>query len=450
VSQKTLLRRLLEAMRTYDDGDQTGATGEVLTEHIRTRDFYGSPLNEIEFAVPYPTLPIGKSTQWDGSQFRGVTPQTFGAPVKSVFEIGQLAIRMKEADETLDAPQLERYPPHVALAAIDPAQMLEDNPVVKVLSADLSPDNDPAQIPEDIDLLSAWPIPPLSGEGALPVRVVVFLETLRCIAAPKTDTNVDRLDKGLLTPKKLPKGYLSQHLRGFNGPLVIKDNEPTGRVLNDAEQRKLFRQTFLAVYTHLLLRHLAVKRPEFIASVVDTEDSQKRGLLFKQSLKNVADPNWAAAIRAAYHCIRTDKFRDLYLEPIHFLKGLGGLDFQPLHFGGFRVQPADRFIRLPATLEAILHLCIDRAGSKGELYADHCQWMHEALDDERRIERADEILQPDKWHLHTFPAGGSQHELGPGVSLATWSCLCAVLEALAAGVLKADLDAPDGAPPQDE
>lgn len=396
---RTLLRRLLEAARTLD-GTVDASGYEGLPDYIRSRDFYGSPLNNIEAAVPYPHLPLRPDPLWQA--------------------------------DAMDEPA--RYPPHTAME-------LQGNTDI------------------EIDVVSTWPIPPLPDEGGLPVRAVIFLEALRCIAAPKTDTNVEYLAEGILAPKKLMQGYFTQVIQGYNGPLVLRNNEPTGQNMDDPGlrgellQRRLFRETFLAVYTHVLLRHLAVRQRSFVTSIVNTLDDRKRGNLFKQALSLPQDSPWTAAINSAYHCIRRPTFRQLFLGPdghhgpATYLIGLDGLSELPLGKpGAYFLEPHERTIRLPKTLAALMHLCIERAGPKGSLFADNAGWMRTILEDAERFERIDDLLSPEHWLEFEFPAGDKQHDGGPGVHLATWSCLCAVFEALSAGVLSTNPDAPGDAP----
>ncbi len=302
--------------------------------------------------------------------------------------------------------------------------------------------------------------------------MVVFLEALRCIAAPITDTNVSYLPQGMLAPDCLKRGYFCQTVRKKNGhddgliwppASVVHGNEAKADPFVAGGDRRLqdrmFRSSILATYTHVLLRSAAKRFPRFCSEVVEQPDHRVRYETFRQALATEENASWRPVVDAAAAFIRHAAFHRLYLED-HFGDSLRGLEkdtrlsgrravMEPVTLTVATTEQHDICLsmQLPPILAALLHVCVSGTGVSGSLFPETHKRLAPLLYDEHRAGRLAHMLkrtsEPGGLHNLGDSADGScwvmldvPHDTGktpvPSAALVEWASFCLVIEAILA------------------
>lgn len=326
----------------------------------------------------------------------------------------------------------------------------------------LYPERSPILGDERQWLVEDWPLPPAPND--VPESLIVFQELLRCVAAPLLDTEpAEHADEGLLRPGVLTSNYFAHCKVGD----VIAEHKN--------RHRTAFRDSVLRSYTLLLLRRLAEQDGRFTKWILLEIDYTKRVERFRKALQGHSEA-WSTVIELACEFLGNRPYEKIFIEHC-FLDTLQGLEIDCTLQGAPRRMKDDtgaskvlkrpsvledgHSLRLPQTLSALIHLCVDRFGlpqdeqeegnrpaktasmfpdNKGEL-------LKNVLSDARRLQRADDLLHPAAWQAYSFKLGKEENQgsdRGPSIRMAYWACFCLVLEALIAGelvpVLPVDID----------
>lgn len=311
-------------------------------------------------------------------------------------------------------------------------------------------------------LIKGWPLKKIPD--GIPESWVIFLELLRCIAAPLENAEPpDYHQTGYLVPKFLPESYFYHN--------SISDDAEFA-----AHHSTALRYSILKSYTLILLRHLSCQNEAFASQILLKHDGALRCERFDQALIDVGSPSvWTDIIIKAGTFLLSKTYGDVFLQT-PFTGSLQGLEQSGRQSGRLaginrkvagieikRLLNSSTATALPRTLSALLHLWRENFGSPnsegGRPATMFTDTMAERLKDERqegeppknvlsgkaRLDWAKALLQTEAWESYEFSKndkvrrsdGTSAKGDGvPSISAANWMCFCLVLEALIAGELQ--------------
>lgn len=300
-------------------------------------------------------------------------------------------------------------------------------------------------------LIKHWPLQNIPDD--IPESWVIFLELLRCIAAPLVNTDPpDYHETGYLIPKFLPGLYFYHNSVGAAG--------------SPACHSTALRKSVLKSYTLILLRHLTCQNEAFASQILLKHDGRLRCERFKQALSGAGSASvWTDIITKAATFLGSKPYGDVFLQPL-FTRSLQGLK----HPAEQRGRPAETNRKidgntiehllnnptataLPRTLSALIHLWLENFGNPNSdggqpptMFTDTmAEHLKDVLSGHDRRHLAETLLQTDTWKSYEFsksdkvlrPNGTSRKVDGaPSISTANWMCFCLVLEALIAGELQ--------------
>lgn len=300
-------------------------------------------------------------------------------------------------------------------------------------------------------LIKHWPLQNIPDD--IPESWVIFLELLRCIAAPLVNTDLPEYhETGYLIPKFLPGLYFYHNSVGAAG--------------SPACHSTALRKSVLKSYTLILLRHLTCQNESFANQILLKHDGKLRKERFFRALLSVGSESaWADVISKAATFLGSKPYGDVFLQPL-FTRSLQGLK----HPAEQRGRPAETNRKidgntiehllnnptataLPRTLSALIHLWLENFGSPiaeagrptgmySNAMAEH---LKDVLSGNDRLPLAETLLQTDTWKSYEFSKSdkvlrqdGTSRKVdgAPSISTANWMCFCLVLEALIAGELQ--------------
>jgi hypothetical protein len=263
-----------------------------------------------------------------------------------------------------------------------------------------------------------------------PHSTLVFLELLRCIAAPFTGSEGTLIPSGVFRPHLLPQEYF------------LEDPDDPG---DYKRATRTLRTSFLSVYTYVLIRCLVERKPEWGTSIFGCPDSDERIKRLRNTLDRTRaseEDKWAPIHAAAVLFVGSQTFHQFYHDavranqPPRILRYAAGPRPKSFH-ALFREEFGEtRRISLPAPLALLLQINLDDRNQTGTLpllpkaLREHAHVLY----DEHRVERVEHMLRTNgsaPWLTVDFTA----EELTPGttkpsLSYINHACFCMLVERL--------------------
>lgn len=429
-STRSVLGMIMRNVRSVfvDDEDLNATEPRLLG-----LDFYGTPLNTLPLSEPYPDL---RQPPPDPRRF----PETdtlasqYLSEIEYVYQalgdcITELKSRAEENDwrkEDVKAEIKERE--YLRL-------MLEG-----WLNGIRSEECQGAVFP----IVAAWPVS--NVPNGFPTSLLIFLEVLRLAAAPAPNSDNEWLSAGKLYPKSLPRGY-------FFDSAADKIKSKGGRASG------VVRISLLSAYTHILLRVLAARKPEFfnafaVSDLLPLHERRKKRLAALEDLfaKSGFSSSEAGQFigQAALEYLASGNFEKLFNSVTSSTVPLAILSEKVSLAGAPRTaEPASdvaenafppsstttlkhsRKYCLPSTLFALMQISAARTGATGRLFADKdsASQCSNLLNDASRIDRAEKLLDQENMIWAGVSATDGDKDDLPSAKSIQWASLCVALEA---------------------
>ncbi len=327
-------------------------------------------------------------------------------------------------------------------------------------------------------VIVGWPLE--AAPNDVPEAMVMFLEFLRCLAAPISNTDpAQHTEEGMLQKDYLPRYYFfhqnpysksdknyqkrSGEIERFkNNYSTSDDEEAIRKVIFETQKLQhgtALRHSVMKSYLLILLRELHTSNADISKSIFMESNQKSRKTKFVDNLRSISSMSgeWAAIVDFAAGFIGCKAYQDICIKH-DYTATLKGLNIIP-DLAGPTVKTSAgrkasvvvtgnqtrRFLGqpLPPIISAFIHFSMGRlgysrderaaSGTRATVFAGRPENMcllQGVLSDDKRLGRANDLLDTSEWKNYQLEIGGDSPIGEPSAKLARWACLCIVLEAL--------------------